>query len=131
MFVGEFLCLFLHVLSEYREHQRTGKKVQVLPRKAPLLYFIIPASLDLLTVGLMNVALTMLEASTHQMLKGGTILVTALMGIVFLGAKVFNFHWASMMLIFIGLFLVGAEGTLIDSGAAQSSLLGVVLLQIG
>ncbi|TNV78278.1 hypothetical protein FGO68_gene9495 [Halteria grandinella] len=131
MFVGEFLCLFLHALNEWRENQRTCKKVQILPRKAPLLYFIIPASLDLLTVGLMNVALSMLEASTHQMLKGGNILVTALMGIIFMRAKVFKFHWTSMLMIFLGLFLVGAQDSLIETGAAQTSTLGVVMILIG
>lgn len=77
-----------------------------MPR-APLYYFALPAFLDIFVVGLMNVALTMMAASTLQMLKGGTILITAIMGITFLKRKLKGQHWGSMVLIFIGLYLVG------------------------
>ena len=41
------------------------------------------------------------------MLKGGTILITAMMSITFLKRKLKGQHWGSMVLIFIGLYLVG------------------------
>lgn len=66
-----------------------------------------PAFLDIFVVGLMNVALTMMAASTLQMLKGGTILITAIMSITILKRKINGQHWGSMFLIFIGLYLVG------------------------
>lgn len=109
MFVGEFMCMGIHAAMEYHEQYKTGKKAQILPRKAPIYFFILPATLDLVVVGFMNVALTMLTASTHQMLKGGNILITALMAKVLLKAKVFKFHWTAMAIIFFGLFFVGIQ----------------------
>jgi drug/metabolite transporter (DMT)-like permease len=41
------------------------------------------------------------------MLKGGTILITAMMSITFLKRKLKGQHWGAMVLIFIGLYLVG------------------------
>ncbi len=70
-------------------------------------YFAIPAIIDMFNVGLMNVALTILVASVHQMLKGGTILATALMGKVFLKRQLSSHNWISMSMIFIGLFIIG------------------------
>ena len=75
--------------------------------KAPLYIFAFPAFLDIFVVGLLNVALTMMAASSLQMLKGGTILITAVMSILFLKRKLKPQHWCSMVFIFMGLFLVG------------------------
>ena len=74
---------------------------------APLYYFAFPASLDIFVVGFTNVALTILAASTQQMLKGGTIVITAVMSVIFLRRKLKKYQWTSMAAIFIGLFIVG------------------------
>jgi drug/metabolite transporter (DMT)-like permease len=132
MFLGEFFCIFLHAAQEFIEHSKTGRKIQILPRKAPLHYFLLPASLDLVLVGFMNMALTMLAASTHQMLKGGNILITALMARAILKAKVFGFHWISMSIIFTGLFLVGLQDQLNEGGeGTKTNGIGIIMLVIG
>lgn len=41
------------------------------------------------------------------MLKGGTILITAVMSITFLKRRLNAQHWTSMIIIFIGLFVIG------------------------
>ena len=108
MFVGEFLCLGVYAIHIIRKRKKNkSKKVGNILPKVSLYYFAIPAFLDIFVVGLMNVALTMMAASTLQMLKGGTILITAIMSITFLKRKLKRQHWGSMVLIFIGLFIVG------------------------
>ncbi len=41
------------------------------------------------------------------MLKGGTILITAVMSILFLQRRLNGQHWMSMTIIFIGLYIIG------------------------
>ncbi len=41
------------------------------------------------------------------MLKGGTILITALMSITFLKRRLNVQHWMSMIIIFIWLYIIG------------------------
>jgi len=41
------------------------------------------------------------------MLKGGTILITAMMSITFLKRRLNAQHWLSMIVIFIGLYIIG------------------------
>jgi hypothetical protein len=91
MFVGEFLSLgvyAIHILIKRKKAKAKGKKFfgTILP-KVSLYYFAIPASIDIFVVGLFNVALTMMAASTLSMLKGGTILITAIFSITFLRRK--------------------------------------------
>jgi drug/metabolite transporter (DMT)-like permease len=109
MFLGEFLCFFVYAVHIIRK-RRSGKKLKkigtILP-KASIYIFAFPAFLDIFVVGLLNVALTMMAASSLQMLKGGTILITAVMSILFLKRKLKPQHWCSMVFIFLGLFLVG------------------------
>ncbi len=100
------LIYIFHILDKRRKAKGRPIKHTIMPR-APLYYFALPAFLDIFVVGLMNVALTMMAASSLQMLKGGTILITALMSITFLKRRLDGQHWGSMCLIFIGLYLVG------------------------
>jgi drug/metabolite transporter (DMT)-like permease len=106
MFLGEFLCFGAYGLHVLREKYINKRNVSLLP-KASLYIFAIPAFLDIFVVGLMNVALTMMPASTLQMMKGGTILITAILSLTFLKRKLDRQHWGAMGMIFIGLYLVG------------------------
>ena len=106
MFLCEFLCFFLHVIKIIKKRRSKQSKKTILP-KAPLFIFAIPAFLDIFVVGFMNVTLTMMNASTQQMLKGGTILITAVMSILFLQRRLNGQHWMSMTIIFIGLYIIG------------------------
>ena len=106
MFLGEFLCFFLHAIKIIKKRRSKQSKKTILP-KAPLFIFAIPAFLDIFVVGFMNVTLTMMNASTQQMLKGGTILITAVMSILFLQRRLNGQHWMSMTIIFVGLYIIG------------------------
>lgn len=106
MFLGEFLCFLLHAIKIIKKRRSKQSKKTILP-KAPLFIFAIPAFLDIFVVGFMNVTLTMMNASTQQMLKGGTILITAVMSILFLQRRLNGQHWMSMTIIFIGLYIIG------------------------
>jgi len=95
------------------------------------LWLAIPASCDVCGSTLMFVALTMVDASVYQMMRGLIVVITALMSIIFLGRKQYRHHWVGVVLIITGVFIVGyvsvkASGSSGDTGG--SAFLGILLL---
>ena len=91
----------------------------------------IPASCDVCGSTLMFVALVMVPASLYQMMRGLIVVITAIMSIIFLGAKQYRHHWTGVVLILSGVFLVGFISVKKEnsSGSSGSSIiLGIFLL---
>ena len=65
MFLGEFLCFGLHAIKLHRKRKANKYYDKTFLPKAPLYVFAIPAFIDIFVVGLMNVTLTMMNASTQ------------------------------------------------------------------
>lgn len=96
----------------------------------PLL-LLIPACFDIIASTLMNIALTMVDASVYQMLRGMIIIITAAMSIYFLKRKLYRHHWSSIAVIFLGVFMVGLAALLYtDDGSTSTSGTGIILLVI-
>lgn len=100
----------------------------------PLL-FAIPAAFDIVASTLMNIALTMVAASVYQMLRGMIIIITAVMAIIFLKKKLFRHHWGSIIVIFIGVFMVGLAALVFKTeeekkSKEQTKPLGLILLLV-
>ncbi|CDW86516.1 nucleotide-sugar transporter [Stylonychia lemnae] len=120
MFVGECLCLILYGLKLLYQNRQKNKKgfvpqspgtqqADMLHLKTHInpLLLAIPAGFDIVASTLMNIALTMVAASVYQMLRGMIIIITAVMAIIFLKKKLFRHHWSSIVVIFLGVFMVG------------------------
>jgi drug/metabolite transporter (DMT)-like permease len=76
------------------------------------LWLAIPAACDIIGSTLLNIALTLIAASIYQMMRGTIIIITALMALIFLKKKQYSHHWASLITIFIGVFMVGLSSLL-------------------
>jgi len=107
---------------------------RVLKTKINPLLLAIPASFDVIGSTLMNIALTLINASIYQMLRGMLVIVTAFMSIIFLKAKLYRHHWTSLTVLFIGVFMVGLSSFLSTNNsegkdpASQALGLGIIVL---
>ena len=67
------------------------------------------------------------------MLRGMIIIITAFMSVIFLKRKLFVHHWSSIVVIFLGVFLVGLAAFLekkSDADTTPTKPLGLILLII-
>lgn len=93
----------------------------------------IPATCDFMASTLMFIALTMVDASIYQMMRGIIVVIAALLSIIFLGRKLYRHHWTAIFLIVGGVAEVGYIAIAFpDAGGSTSSndneVLGIMLL---
>jgi uncharacterized membrane protein len=104
MFCGEFLCALAYVAQRGR-----GSSEPAAPsggaREA--LFFWIPALCDMCGTGIMYAGLCLSYASIFQMLRGASIVFTAIISTFFLGRKQWAFQWFSVALVIGGIVVVG------------------------
>ncbi len=126
--MGEFLCMIVYIIkTQYIKHNTkedpdappkpmgdviTTADGRILKTKINPLLLAIPACFDVIASTLMNIALTLINASIYQMLRGMLVIVTAFMSIIFLKAKLYRHHWTSLTVLFIGVFMVGLSSFL-------------------
>lgn len=82
------------------------------PEATPLM-LILPALCDFFASTIMTIGLTMLAGSIYQMMRGSSILFTALFSKIFLKNKLYLHHWVSLTIVISGLTLVGAANVII------------------
>lgn len=150
MFVGEFCCFGLLFIKKfyYRKENAAkkadanavmlspgGAQAQSLHLKTNInpLWLAIPATCDFMASTLMFIALTMVDASIYQMMRGIIVVIAALLSIIFLGRKLYRHHWTAIFLIVGGVAEVGVIAILYpDEGSSSSSndneVLGIMLL---
>jgi len=94
--------------------------------------FAIPAWLDTIETCLKAIATTMIASSVVQMLKSTILVYCALLALIFLKKKLYRHHWASMLVIILGVALVGIgylTGKPTDNNYSSSDIIfGLVLL---
>jgi uncharacterized membrane protein len=69
--------------------------------------FWIPALCDMCGTGIMYAGLALSYASVFQMLRGASIVFTAIISTFFLGRRQWAFQWFSVLLVIIGIVIVG------------------------
>jgi len=82
---------------------------------------------------LMFIALTMVDASVYQMMRGIIVVITALLAVIFLGRKQYRHHWTAIAFIVFGVAEVGyvaIKGSKSDSSDSSNEVFGIVLLLI-
>ena len=95
--------------------------------------FLLPACCDMTGTSLMYVGLNLTSASVFQMLRGSVVLFTGAFSVIFLGRRLFKFHWFGMFLVLVGAAVVGVA-SVVDPGpggnakAASNPFLGNVLI---
>jgi len=119
MFGGEILCLIAFQIVKIGRYLSSDLEKPKSPDEGfPPTIFALPAFLDLLGSSLMNIGLTMTHASVYQMLRGSVVVFTGILSILFLGRRLGAHHWAGMVLVMAGAFIVGLSSVL---GHAEGS----------
>jgi drug/metabolite transporter (DMT)-like permease len=79
---------------------------------------------------LMFIALTMVDASVYQMMRGIIVVITALLAVIFLGRKQYRHHWTAIAFIVFGVAEVGYVSikSASSSGESSNEVFGIVLL---
>jgi len=112
----------------------TTPEGKVLKTKINPILLAIPACFDVIGSTLMNIALTLINASIYQMLRGMLVIVTAFMSIIFLKAKLYRHHWSSLAILFIGVFMVGLSSFLgnntTDGKSSEMQAVGLILIVV-
>jgi drug/metabolite transporter (DMT)-like permease len=80
----------------------------------------LPACCDITGTTLMNVGLLFVAASIYQMTRGALVLFVGLFSVLFLKRKLFLYHWASLVIVVLGVAIVGLAGA-IYSGDKNST----------
>ena len=148
MFAGECLCLIMYFYIHMKEKKNadpvSGKTMSELVAESkglktdinPLV-IAIPAAFDVCSSTLSFIALTMVDASFYQMMRGSIVVITALLSIVFLKRRLYRHHWTSMFILISGIVIVGFAASYNpnknhpDAGDDDSNYsLGIVLLLV-
>lgn len=123
MFLGEFSCMLaFNAWLCWRKVKKQEVKPGVhhaLP-VLPLIY-LAPAMCDFTASTTMFIGLTLTQASVYQMLRGATVLFTAIFSRVLLKRKFQIYQWVGMLLVIAGLLCVGATSFMNKSGGDSSS----------
>lgn len=95
----------------------------------------IPALCDFITSTLQYIALNFISGSVYQMMRGGTIITTAIFSRYFLKTKVQRYQLVGCALAFVGVFVVGLSNMLFKSNnstdaSASLQIAGYVLILI-
>jgi drug/metabolite transporter (DMT)-like permease len=123
MFIGETICLIAYYLLKPESEDQHLPEINVL-------YLAIPASLDFCGSTIMSFSLTMMAASVYQMTRGSIMIFTAIFSVIFLKTKILKYQIFSLMVIFIGLFIVGYGALTSTADNTRTSALGVISLII-
>ena len=83
------------------------------------LWLAVPALSDLITSTLQYVALNFVAGSVYQMLRGGAIVTTFILSIIFLKIKVQRKQIAGSSLALIGVLIVGASSLIFSSSSSS------------
>ncbi|KIV89405.1 hypothetical protein PV10_08968 [Exophiala mesophila] len=86
----------------------------------------LPSTCDLTGTTLMNVGLLFVAASIYQMTRGALVLFVGLFSVLFLGRKLYLYHWLSLVIVVLGVAVVGLAGA-VYSGDKDSSSSGATL----
>jgi len=128
MFFGMALALVAYRCQQKRAVAKNGPGAEALldagkeaaPSMRQYLLIGIPASFDLVAMGLSLVGIILIPASIWQMLRGAEIIFAALLTRSVLGTKLCGFHWFGVFLAMVGLAAVSIATILGSNEAAVS-----------
>lgn len=81
----------------------------------------VPAVFDLLGTGFGMIGFVHLPASINQMLRGSTIVISAVFSVVFLRRKMYAYNWFGVSLCCVGIGMVGLSSVLNSEGAPEAA----------
>ena len=81
--------------------------------------FFVPATFDIISSTLMNLALLMMPVSIFQMTRGALVLWVGLLSGLFLRRYLPLYQWLSLVLVMLGIVIVGLSSLLVSVTATQ------------
>lgn len=126
MFAGMTLCILLETHHRAQMQAQSSTKVTIVA---------IPALLDLLATACGTTGLLYTTVSVYQMLRGGMLVATAILSVLFLNAKLTRKNWGGIALCCLGICVVGysniySEGNPQDSSNVRFGVLVILFGQI-
>lgn len=85
------------------------------------LYVGAPALFDLLGTGCSMIGFVYLSASIAQMLRGSTIVISAILSVLILRRKLRSYNWLGVFFCMVGISLVGLSNVLRETGSDANS----------
>jgi len=134
MFLGEFYCLIVYyVLKLFKGNSNSDKQdpEEDNTNQPSVFLLAIPAACDFFASTLLGFALLNLATSVYQMLRGGLVLVTALLSVIFLGKKQYRHHILGLVIVFFSVFTLGLAGLLYkdtDKNSRTTNFLGIFMI---
>jgi len=136
-----FSCGALPQAEEHREPQTLQQveemtsSVEPRPHQFPyykkVLLISVPAAFDMLATGLLMTGLLYIPASIFQILRGSSVIYSAIFSVAFLGKVMRSFHWAGVACCLLGVSLVGfaqlENARSLDNSPAEAAL-GMVMV---
>jgi drug/metabolite transporter (DMT)-like permease len=88
----------------------------------------IPSIMDFTSSSMQYFALNFIPGSIYQMLKGGSLITTALFSYLLMRTKLKRNHISGCILAFIGVFIVGASSLIFKSASSAYSIVDIFLI---
>lgn len=130
MFIGEFSCLLVFYIVLCRNKSQ-NKPLELPNPDFNRWVMLAPAICDCLATSMMNIGLNLTYASVFQMLRGSVVIFTGIFSVIFLGRKLYCFHWVGMFFVLCGLALVGLSSVIDSTGSdagARNPVLGNIFV---
>lgn len=129
MFIGEMMCLVVFKILYYYYNRKGDGSVDTHPLTkgshvfSPFL-LLIPALCDTCATSVMYIGLNMTYASSFQMLRGASVIFTAILSMGFLDKKLGRREWSGIVMVILGLALVGVSDAITeDKDISRNSIL--------
>ncbi len=142
MFLGEFYCLIFYYLMNYISNKANSNsnskddsnitEIDNEERSPSVFLLAIPTTCDFFASTLLAFALLNMTTSVYQMFRGGLVLVTALLSVIFLGRKQYRHHLLGLFTVFLSIFIIGYASMLKDKhkkeNTRETNLLGFFMM---
>ncbi|EAR98082.2 UAA transporter family protein (macronuclear) [Tetrahymena thermophila SB210] len=135
MFIGEMFCYFC--VSIYRcfwksRFNKDREKEQEQGKKLKLNKFllVIPSLLDFVGSSVTLVAMSMMPFSVYYMMRGGGVIITAILSVLCLKTELERQNYVGLLLNFIGFLIVGISAVLYSPTDQDTTYLifGIMLI---
>jgi len=121
-FFGEFICLLMffvqtrynqEAIDSYTRRKEEAEEKGLVPKYSKF-KVAVPAMCDFFSSTLQFAGLILISSSIYQMLKGGTIILTAIFSVLFLKRKLKSYHYIGIILTVMGVTVVGLSSFIVS-----------------
>jgi len=136
MFLGELYCLIIYYISRmYESYENTvGNNSESESEASPSIFIlVIPTACDLFATTLFAFSLLNMSTSVYQMLRGGLMLVTSSLSVIFLDKNQYRHHILGLAIVLISIFLISLAGLLYGNHIEErtTNFEGIIMMLIG